>query len=97
MKGCELSMANETIIEKDYRLTTLDNPFDPFENFVDWYSYDMEKGYNCCGYVDRIAHVTDDMSQKESSLEIERAIDEIIEKNPLSNYKKVERVTKIVL
>ena len=37
-------MTNETITEKDYRLTTLDNPFDPFEEFSDWFYYDMEKG-----------------------------------------------------
>ena len=48
-------------------------------------------GYNTCGYLDRVSHVSDDMSQKEATKEIERAIDEIIELNPLNIYKKVKR------
>lgn len=82
---------NEHIIETDYRLTTLDNPYDPFEDFTSWFMYDVEKGYNTCGYLDRVSNVTEDMSQKEASKEIERAIDEIIELNPLNIYKKVRR------
>lgn len=86
---------NESFIETDYRLTTFDNPFDPFNDFTSWFMYDIEKGYNTCGYLDRISNVTDDMSQKEKNKEIERAIDEIIEFNPLNIYKKVKRETKV--
>ena len=28
------------------RLTTIDNPFDPFERFSDWFLFDVGKGYN---------------------------------------------------
>ena len=47
--------------------------------------------------VDRISNVTDDMSQKEASKEIERAIDEIIVMNPFNNFKKVERIVKVAV
>ena len=83
------------IIETDCRLTTFDNPYDPFDDFTHWLLYDNEKGYNTCGYLDRIANVTDDMSQKEASLEIERAIDEIILYNPFNIYKKVKRTVEV--
>lgn len=86
---------NETIIETDFRLTTFDNPFDPFDDFTSWYMFDVEKGYNTCAYLDRVSNVTDDMSQKEASKEIERAIDEIIEFNPLNIYKKVVRRVEV--
>ena len=88
---------NEHIIETDYRLTTLDNPYDPFEDFTFWFMYDVEKGYNTCGYLDRVSNVTEDMSQKEASKEIERAIDEIIELNPLNIYKKVKRQVEVAV
>lgn len=88
---------NEHIIETDYRLTTFDNPYDPFDDFTSWFMYDVEKGYNTCGYLDRVSNVTDDMSQKEANEEIERAIDEIIELNPLNIYKKVRRQVEVVV
>lgn len=72
-------------------LTTFDNPFDPFEQFSQWRLFDIEKGYYTCEYLARIAHFTDDMSQKEIDSENERAIDEIIKIDPLNIYKKVWR------
>ena len=72
-------------------LTTVDNPFDPFENFDEWLMFDMEKGYNTCGLLDRMSNVTDDLSQREVDNEIERAIDEIVKLDFLDIYKKVKR------
>ena len=88
-------MTNESVMETECRLTTFDNPFDPFDDFTSWWLFDNEKGYNTCGYLDRIAHVSDDMTQKEVNDEIERAIDEIILFNPLNIYKKVKREVPI--
>ena len=90
-------MTNEIFIETDFRLTTFDNPFDPFDDFTSWFMYDVEKGYNTCGYLDRVSNVTEDMSQKEANKEIERAIDEIIELNPLNIYKKVVRQVEVAV
>ena len=59
-------------------LSTKDNPFDPFEQFTSWFLFDIEKGYNSCGYLDRIARTSDQLSDEENKKEIERAIDEII-------------------
>lgn len=90
-------MERELITETDFRLTTFDNPFDPFDDFTSWFMFDIEKGYNTCGYLDRIAKVTDDMSKKEVDEEIERAIDEIILYNPLNIYKKVKRQVQVAV
>lgn len=70
-------------------LTTVDNPFDPYEQFSSWFMFDIEKGYNSCGYLARIAQINDEMTQKEIDKEIERAIDEIILYDFLNLYKKV--------
>lgn len=70
-------------------LTTIDNPYDPFEQFDEWFQYDCDNGYNSCSYLDRIAHTSDQLSEKENDLEIERAIDEIIKYDVLNIYRKV--------
>lgn len=76
---------------KECKLSTIDNPFDPFEQFDDWLRFDEDKGYNCCSYLARIAKLTDDMTPNEEDAEIERAIDEILTLNPTGLYKKVTR------
>ena len=78
-------------MENEVALTTVDNPFDPFKDFDQWFLYDSSKGYNSCSYLARIAKLSDDMSEKEADAEIERAIDEIVTLNPLGIYKKVTR------
>lgn len=77
-------------------LTTFDNPFDPFEQFTSWFMFDVEKGYNSCAYLARIAKLTDDMSDQEISDEINRAIDEIIKYDFMNIYKKVEKTGETV-
>lgn len=72
-------------------LTTIDNPYDPFDNFKAWYLFDVQKGYNCCSYLARIAKVSDEMTETENDEEIERAIDEIIEHDFMHVYVKVKR------
>ena len=77
-----------------FMLTTIDNPFNPFEQFDEWFRFDKDYNYNCCEYLARIANLSDDLSEEEENLEIERAIDEIIRVNPLNIYKKVSRTVK---
>jgi hypothetical protein len=72
-------------------LTTTDNPYDPFDNFDEWYAFDQRKGYHTPGFLARIAVVSDELSEEDQSLAIERAIDEIVEENVLGLYKKVTR------
>ena len=38
-----------------YRLTTKNNPYNPFTQWNDWYFFDLSKGYNTC---ERIARKT---------------------------------------
>lgn len=78
-------------------LTTFDNPYDYFTQFNQWFLFDVEKGYNTCSLLGRIAKITDDMTQKEENEEIERACDEIILYDFMNKYKKIRRNNKIQL
>ncbi|MBS6584841.1 MAG: hypothetical protein KH345_01640 [Eubacterium sp.] len=73
------------------RLTTFDNPYDPFEQFTDWFLFDEEKGYHTCGYLGRIARTSDSLSDEENQREVERAIDEIIKYDFRNIYRKTTR------
>lgn len=72
-------------------LSTIDNPFNPFEDYSSWLMFDKEKGYDSAERLMRIAKLTDDMTQKEENEEIERAIDEIIKYDILNVYVKVSK------
>lgn len=72
-------------------LSTIDNPYDPIDNFKSWFLFDVQKGYNCCSYLARIAKTSDQMTEFENDEEIERAIDEIIEHDFMNIYIKIKR------
>lgn len=82
----DFSMANT-----EYRLTTMDNPYDPFTEFDKWFLYDSEKGYNTCGLLARIVENTPNKSNKDYNDEdVEGAIDNIIKYDIFNMYKKVK-------
>lgn len=84
MKGDELKVAEQCAI------TTFDNPYNPFEEFEQWYIFDVLKGYNSCAYLARIAHTSSQLTDEENAIEIEKAIDEIIEYDFMNIYKKIK-------
>lgn len=77
------------VLPKFAMLTTIDNPFDPFTQFDDWFQFDVIKGYNSCSYLARIARISDAMTEEEKVKEINRAIDEIIQYDLQTIYRKV--------
>ena len=70
-------------------VTTLDNPFDYFTQFDEWYAFDTQKGYNTCAYMARIAKTSTEMSEKDYEEAVNDAVDEILRFNITGNYKKV--------
>lgn len=72
-------------------LTTIDNPFNPLEQFNEWFMFDIEKGYYSCSLLARIMKTSDEMSDEEVMIETERAIDEIIQYDFRDIYKKVSK------
>ena len=65
-------------MENTYMLTTFDNPYNPFVDFVSWYMFDCEKGHNTSSRLARIANLNSEMTQKEREEEADRAMNLIV-------------------
>lgn len=76
-------------METRFMLTTLDNPFDPFEDFTAWYKFDLEKDHQTSSRIARLAQLDPEMSQKEMDEEQMRAMEFIFDHDLEGKYVKV--------
>lgn len=75
----------------DCMLTTVDNPFNPFTQWDDWYQWDARAGYHTPGLLARIAMMPDDLPEGDQHIALQDAIDEIVQENISGMHMKVER------
>ena len=75
----------------NYAITTYDNPYDPFDDFAQWFLFDEEKGYHTCSWLGRLVHETSLMSEEEYDEAIKSAIDQIVLNDPANSYKLLKR------
>lgn len=73
-----------------YMLTTLDNPFNPFTQYDEWYTWDVDHGYHTCSYLARITKSSDELSEADQAAAIDQAMNEILEINLTGNYVKIK-------
>lgn len=72
-------------------LTTLDNPYNPFTQYDEWYALDRYLGHYTPEYLARVAIVSDGLSPADQQLAIEDAIAEIVALNFNGLYARVTR------
>lgn len=77
-----------------YAITTKDNPYNPFEDFDNWYAYDMNQSlhphyYNTCSLLARYSKFADNLSEEENEKLIKEAIQRIIANDALDIYRMV--------
>lgn len=77
-------------------VTTLDNPFNPFTQFDEWFAFDEAKGYHTCAYLARIVATSNELSPMDESLAITEAVNEIVRMNTLGIYRKVKKDDVII-
>ncbi len=70
-------------------LSTVDNPFNPFTQYDEWYAYDMQLGHHTTEFLARICVTSADLSEADQDAAIEAAIDEITRENVNGLYVKV--------
>jgi hypothetical protein len=73
-----------------HMLTTIDNPWNPFTHFDQWYQFDESSGYFTTEYLARLTLTSHELSEADQSIAIENAIDEIVRENITGMYRKVE-------
>lgn len=82
--------------ESDVMLTTVDNPYDPFTHYREWWQWDVAAGYNTAGLLARITITSEDTSPASQGQAVLDAIDEIVRENLLGVHRKVYRNADVV-
>lgn len=72
-------------------LTTEDNPYDPFDEFEEWFKFDVSQGYHTCAYLARVTTTSTDLTEADQLEATNEAIEEILKLNLTGNYQVVER------
>lgn len=72
-------------------LTTIDNPYNPFTQYDEWYAYDRYLGHYTPEYLARVAIVSDGLSPLDQELAIDDAIAEIVDLNFNGLYARVTK------
>lgn len=70
------------------RITTLDNPYNPFTQFNEWFLFDIEKGHNTCDKLARLVSVLSNDSESEDEV-VNKAMDRMIDLFFIDDYIKV--------
>jgi hypothetical protein len=80
-----------TVDDREWALTTVDNPFNPFTQWDEWYAYDARHGYHTPSFLARVALTSDDLSDADQAAAIDAAMNEIVRENVLGIYRKISR------
>lgn len=75
----------------EYMLTTVDNPFDPFTQWDEWFVYDRRLGYDTPGLLARVVMSSDELSDTDQDRAIQEGIDEVVKYNVSGVHTKVSR------
>lgn len=70
-------------------LTTLDNPYDPFDDYDNWNNFDTQHNYNTFALIARMIderYDSRDFNVIERNDEINEIIDRIVQLDPLEQY-----------
>jgi len=87
--GDSSSTSTTNTLSIGYMLTTVDNPFNPFTQFNEWYSFDTSMCYHSAALLGRIVATSDELSDADQHAAIQAAIDEIVRENVSGMFRKV--------
>lgn len=81
---------------EDIMLSTIDNPWNPFTHWDEWYAFDEAAGYHSTALLARVAVSSNELSEYDQELEVTNAINEIVRENVSGMHRKVTRDSVMV-
>jgi hypothetical protein len=84
-------MSTDADYPTQYMLTTVDNPFDPFEQWNEWLAFDTRLGYDTPGILARTVNNSNDLSDPDQAMALGNAIDQIVSENVSGMHRKVSK------
>ena len=66
---------------KQTMITTMDNPFSPFDNYVAWNNWDIMHGYHTSALLARVVVTSDEISEEDQNSALREGMDEIVSNN----------------
>ena len=67
--------------DSEQMLTTVDNPWNPWTNYSEWFEFDHEQGYDTPNLLARVANVSLNVSEFDFESELTEAMNEIVKLN----------------
>ncbi len=81
---------------KEIRVTTVDNPYDPFTHWDQWLLFDTNAGYNTCGRLAKVTFISDAMTSDELYETVEEGINELIKTGSINKQGDIVEYKKVI-
>ena len=81
---------------KEIRITTVDNPYDPFTHWEQWLLFDVNSGYNTCGRLANVTFISDSLSDQEIFDSVNHGIDVLIKTGAINKQGDIVEYKKVI-
>lgn len=72
-------------------LTTVDNPYDPFTEWNEWFAWDFNAKYHSPSLLARLLITSSDLSEADQRLDLENVVNKIVIENWYGVHRKLLR------
>lgn len=72
----------DSSIKQEFKITTFDNPFSPFTQFDEWYTFDTQYGYDTIGLLSRMMMSSNQLSVDDQKRILENTIFDLVKMFP---------------
>ena len=83
-------------MDDDVMLTTIDNPWNPFTHYDEWFAFDAAAGYHTPALLARVTVSSNELSEYDQEQDIIRAIDTIVSENLSGMHRKVTEKSFVI-